>query len=439
MDNGCSMKHRLFVWAALCGLSYGAQGSQVHPSLPYYYVRTVEGPEVIGTGGSSTVFKVIGEDQKFYAMKKMKLLTSYRKRRQKEKKDREKELEEFRKKTAELRNACRCKKVKLTDIGPEDLCPIHHTIELKEKEIAEINSELDDIMMMLLEQKSNGVFLTATHNARKEINIQKKLGAHSNILKLQNFKIDAPGSELVGSAYLVMPYGKSLKEELTDGPIPLEKFMRYAKDLICAVQQCHSNGFVHRDLKPDNLVIYEEHLALIDFGLAEEYDHIDDKRKMITGTEGTWCHMGPETPRYSESGGPYDAVANDRWALGRFLYHILSGEPMFSEKYLSRDLPLGTQLKLALRYAQEARDEIRNYRDGSVTVEDIAAKRKRNPTPLLGELVDLINRFLKRDPSDRIEFDDALEKLEIIEINVKTRKAAPKTTIEDIPALEWLV
>src|ERR1700674_3773127 len=71
----------------------------------------------------------------------------------------------------------------------------------------------------------------------------------------------------VGPNYLVMEYveGTPLK-----GPLPLEKAVEYAGQILDALDAAHKKGITHRDLKPANIMVTKQGLKLLDFGLAKQ-------------------------------------------------------------------------------------------------------------------------------------------------------------------------
>src|SRR5271154_1564095 len=71
----------------------------------------------------------------------------------------------------------------------------------------------------------------------------------------------------VGPNYLVMEFveGAPLK-----GPLPIEKTVQYAAQILDALDAAHQKDITHRDLKPDNILVTKQGIKLLDFGLAKQ-------------------------------------------------------------------------------------------------------------------------------------------------------------------------
>jgi serine/threonine-protein kinase len=77
--------------------------------------------------------------------------------------------------------------------------------------------------------------------------------------------------EVDGVRYYVMPYetGLSLRERLArDGPLPADEVVVVLRDVCDALAHAHERGVVHRDIKPDNVLLYGRHAMVADFGVA---------------------------------------------------------------------------------------------------------------------------------------------------------------------------
>ncbi len=178
----------------------------------------------------------------------------------------------------------------------------------------------------------------------------------------------------VGPDYLVMEYveGAPLK-----GPLPLEKAVEWAGQILDALDAAHQKGIIHRDLKPSNILVTKQGIKLLDFGLAKQaapLKEMDPTRALTDQGQmvGTLRYMSPEQLQGKEA----DA-RSDLFAFGCVLYEILSGKRAF---------------------------------DGSSSASVIAAILEREPAPLTSDPNDAVrplDRVLKRsmakDPDQRFQ------------------------------------
>src|SRR5712692_2399415 len=130
----------------------------------------------------------------------------------------------------------------------------------------------------------------------------------------------------VGPNYLVMEYveGMPLK-----GPLPLEKAVEYAGQILDALDAAHQKGIIHRDLKPANILVTKQGVKLLDFGLAKHTIPLTEMDLTCALTNqgqivGTLQYMSPEQLRGREA----DA-RSDLFAFGCVLYETLSGKRAF--------------------------------------------------------------------------------------------------------------
>jgi eukaryotic-like serine/threonine-protein kinase len=143
-----------------------------------------------------------------------------------------------------------------------------------------------------------------------------------------------------GVDYLVMEYleGETLAQRLTKGPLPTDQLLRCATEISDALEKAHRQGFVHRDLKPGNIMLTKSGAKLLDFGLAKptvaapaaELTTMATTSKPLTaeGTlVGTFQYMAPEQLEGRET----DA-RSDIFSLGAVLYEMATGRKAFEGK-----------------------------------------------------------------------------------------------------------
>ncbi len=141
--------------------------------------------------------------------------------------------------------------------------------------------------------------------------------------------------------YLVMEYleGETLAARLDRGPLPIEELLRFSIQIADALNAAHGRGFIHRDLKPGNVMLTRSGAKLLDFGLAKSLvaDRPADKLTVApTATSpltaegtivGTFQYMAPE----QIEGAPADA-RTDIFAFGLLLYEMSTGRRAFEGK-----------------------------------------------------------------------------------------------------------
>jgi serine/threonine-protein kinase len=121
--------------------------------------------------------------------------------------------------------------------------------------------------------------------------------------------------------------GASLRELLaTAGPLPLPRVLRIAGTVAEALDYAHSEGVLHRDIKPGNILLDGERVLVCDFGVARAVEMAAGESISSSGLVlGTPAYMSPE----QAIGGRVDN-RTDVYALGCVVYEMLSGEPAFT-------------------------------------------------------------------------------------------------------------
>jgi serine/threonine-protein kinase len=131
-----------------------------------------------------------------------------------------------------------------------------------------------------------------------------------------------------GNVYLIMDFveGPGLDELIAENnALPQETILPWARELIDALKYCHEENVIHRDVKPQNVIITpEDNAVLVDFGLVKVMDWEDKRTKTVMRGLGTPEYAPPE--QYDAETGSTDE-RTDVYALGATLYHALTGTP----------------------------------------------------------------------------------------------------------------
>ena len=133
-----------------------------------------------------------------------------------------------------------------------------------------------------------------------------------------------------GLLYYVMPYadGESLRARITrEGGLPIADVVRVMREVADALAAAHKAGVVHRDIKPDNVLLSGRHALVADFGVAKAISESTGKNHVTTvGVAlGTPAYMAPE----QAAADPHVDHRADIYALGILGYEMLTGEPPF--------------------------------------------------------------------------------------------------------------
>jgi eukaryotic-like serine/threonine-protein kinase len=162
----------------------------------------------------------------------------------------------------------------------------------------------------------------ALNRFKQELILASKI-SHKNILRIHDM------GEVAGMKFITMAYveGQDLHQLLRDNPnIPLERVLKFAQQLAGALAAAHAEDVVHRDLKPQNILVdASDQLYIADFGLAKSY------AAGAVGMTQTGAFLG--TPRYMSpeqvEGKPTDG-RSDLYAFGLILYEMVAGDVPFT-------------------------------------------------------------------------------------------------------------
>ena len=196
---------------------------------------------------------------------------------------------------------------------------------------------------------------------------------HPHILPLYDYGVE---DDII---YLVMAYvaGGSLANLMDKGPMPLPEIERILRQVAGALDYAHRQGVVHRDIKPDNILMDKEgNVLLADFGIVKIVAGDGDGKTnpaltQTGGLVGTPSYMAPE----QGSGQANITTRADLYSLGVVIYEMLTGE----QPYIA-DTPMQVVIKHITEPVPNPRSVNQN---------------------LSAEMENVIQRILAKKPDDR--------------------------------------
>ncbi|KAF7941237.1 hypothetical protein EAE99_000874 [Botrytis elliptica] len=221
------------------------------------------------------------------------------------------------------------------------------------------------------EQRGNPLYLI-----KEEIAIMKKLN-HPNLVSLIEV-LDDPEED---SLYMVLEMCKKgvvMKVGLGEkaDPYDVESCRCWFRDLILGIEYLHAQGVVHRDIKPDNLLLTEDDvLKVVDFGVSEMFEKASDM--MTAKSTGSPAFLPPELCVTKH--GDVSGRAADIWSMGISLYCLRFGHIPFERTGVL-----------------ELYEAIKN--------DEVDYEPSTDP-----QFVDLMRRILEKDPKKRITMDEIRE------------------------------
>jgi eukaryotic-like serine/threonine-protein kinase len=156
----------------------------------------------------------------------------------------------------------------------------------------------------------------------REIRLAARLD-HPHILSVHD------SGETAGLLWFTMPYveGESLRNRLAREPqLPLADALRITRGVADALGYAQRQGIIHRDVKPENILLQGERCVLADFGVARAVDAAGERLTETGFALGTPAYMSPEQGAADRH---LDA-RSDIYSLGCVVYEMLAGEPPFT-------------------------------------------------------------------------------------------------------------
>ncbi len=291
----------------------------------------------------------------------------------------------------------------------------------------------------------------------REIGIAARL-SHPHIVPL----IDSGESE--GSLYYVSPFipGGSLRDRLNrEIKLPIDDALRIAHEVGAALDYAHRNGFVHRDVKPENILFADDHALLADFGIAHVASSSIDETITVGGLAlGTPEYMSPE----QASGETDVGVPGDVYGLACVIYEMMAGEPPFKGptaratmakqvterarplRLLRPDAPAGFERVLAKALAKNPAERFASITEFC----DALSRARSEPSrpfamttrtiavlPFVNSSPDPDNEYLSDGITD--ELINALAKVEGLRVASRTSVFALKGKAQDVRAIGALL
>ena len=226
---------------------------------------------------------------------------------------------------------------------------------------------------------------------------------HPNILPVHD------SGEAIGRLWFAMPYveGESLRARLArEGELPVGEAVRLLRDVVDALACAHQHGVVHRDIKPDNVLLSGHHAIVADFGVAKALSAAADDSALTSAgmAIGTPAYMAPE----QAAADPHADHRADIYAVGAMAYEMLTGQPPFT----------GPTPQAVL--AAQLTDKPQSF-----------AKARPSVPPALEALV---LRCLEKRPADRWQSaEELLHRLETITLGDATATTARGTGEGGVP------
>ena len=182
--------------------------------------------------------------------------------------------------------------------------------------------ELDRVVAIKVIHPSLLMDKEISERLRNEAKIVAHL-KHPNIVQIYDL------IEISGYYLMILEFieGHDLKQVIEQGLLPHDQLLKKYIDVCSAVQYAHLQGVIHRDLKPNNIMLtFDGDIKIMDFGISSiiQHDNEQESGKVLT-LEGSPIFMAPELYQHQPA-----AITSDVYALGISLFCSLTARPPFS-------------------------------------------------------------------------------------------------------------
>ena len=298
-----------------------------------------------------------------------------------------------------LRTAIASRYEIVRELGHGAMATVYLARDLKQNREVAIKVIRDDVS-----------FALGAERFRREIELVTHL-SHPHILPIYD------SGDADGELFYVMPYveGESLRSKLNrERQLSLDEALRITCEVASALDHSHRHGIVHRDVKPENILIEDGQALLADFGIARAASALGAEKLTSTGVSlGTPTYMSPEQGMAD----PNVDGRSDIYSLGCVLYEMLAGQPPFTGR---------TTQALIARHSLD-------------TVPSLTVVRSSIPD----EVEDAIMVALEKVPADRYataaEFADALKACQMSGMHHVSRSMRRSRQIQRPPRRNWKV
>ncbi len=230
------------------------------------------------------------------------------------------------------------------------------------------------------------------HSSGQQRRFEREIRAGSKLRHPHIVRMLDAGVETDGTAWQILELlqGRELATALEQRPLAVEETLKLARQLLQALEAVHLRGYVHRDVKPENVFLIDTpdgslFAKLLDFGIAKPISPTQTTPALTSEGVilGTPHYMAPE----QITGDLPVSPSSDLWALGALLFTALTGRPPFHDEMLST---------LLVNIARNPAPSVATYRS------DVPRR-----------LVEIVARALRTHPAHR--YRDAAEMAEEVD------------------------